>query len=285
MPFKDVKGVSTFYSDYGKSKDNHVLFIHGLGSSSIAWRDIPYALSLSEYFHTITIDLVGFGQSAKPDNPNYYEINGFSKFILDFIETIGIKDKISIVGHSLGGYVAAQVAIDNKERIEKLVLIDSSGLLEKPTLLLEQYLDAAMELEPILRYKKLERVLSGIYANPSFLPPFVVEKFIETIIEEGARSAFKKAYENSTTTQIKPEGLKQIQDIPCLIIWGKEDRLIPIKYCEKFKEKLSEIEAKAKYEVIERAGHAPFVEWTALIYQKLSTFLMKDDHMKYSDMY
>jgi pimeloyl-ACP methyl ester carboxylesterase len=84
---------------------------------------------------------------------------------LDFIETIGIKDKISIVGHSLGGYVAAQVAIDNKERIEKLVLIDSSGLLEKPTLLLEQYLDAAMEIEPILRYKKLERVLSSIYAN------------------------------------------------------------------------------------------------------------------------
>lgn len=44
------------------------------------------------------------------------EINGFSKFILDFIETIGIKDKISIVGHSLGGYVAAQVAIDNKRK-------------------------------------------------------------------------------------------------------------------------------------------------------------------------
>jgi pimeloyl-ACP methyl ester carboxylesterase len=137
-----------------------------------------------------------------------------------------------------------------------------------------------MEIEPILRYKKLDRVLGAIYANPAFMPPFVVEKFIEAITKEGARSAFKKAYENSTTTQIDPEGFKQIQDIPCLIIWGKEDRLIPIEYCGKFKEKLPERpKAKAEYEIIEGAGHAPFVEWTALAYEKLSTFLMKDQNI------
>jgi 2-hydroxy-6-oxonona-2,4-dienedioate hydrolase len=279
MPFTKVDGVQTWYSKYGEDKDKHVLFIHGLGASSIAWRDIPYALSLSKYFDTITVDLVGFGDSDKPEDRDY-AIKEFSKFILDFIETIGIKKKISIVGHSLGGYIAAQVAIENKKIIEKLVLIDSSGLLENPTPLLRQYLDAAMEIEPILRYKKLDRVLGAIYANPAFMPPFVVEKFIETITKEGARSAFKKAFENSTTTQIDPEGFKQIQDIPCLIIWGKEDRLIPIEYCGKFKEKLPERpKAKAEYEIIEGAGHAPFVEWTALAYEKLSTFLMKDQNI------
>jgi hypothetical protein len=56
--------------------------------------------------------------------------------------------------------------------------------------------------------------------------------------------------------------------------------------CGKFKEKLPEPpKAKAEYEIIEGAGHAPFVEWTALAYEKLSTFLMKDNNMKYSDMY
>jgi pimeloyl-ACP methyl ester carboxylesterase len=107
------------------------------------------------------------------------EINGFGKFILDFIETIGVKDKISIVGHSLGGYVAAQVAIDNKERIEKLVLIDSSGLLEKPTLLLEQYLDAAMEIEPILRYEKLEKCIKRYICKL-----LAVQQFAEMYIGE-----------------------------------------------------------------------------------------------------
>jgi pimeloyl-ACP methyl ester carboxylesterase len=193
---------------------------------------------LSSYFHTITVDLIGFGESDKPMEGDY-TIKGFSKFIVDFLIKeikIGENEKISIVGHSLGGYIAAQFAIENRKMIEKLVMIDSSGLLEKPTLLLEQYLDAAMEIEPVLRYKKLKRVLGAIYAHPSFMPPFVVDKFVETIIKEGARDAFKTAYENSTRTQIELQGFRQIQDVPCLIIWGERDNLIPIEYYEKFRE-------------------------------------------------
>jgi pimeloyl-ACP methyl ester carboxylesterase len=263
------------YTEYGKSTGNkHVLFIHGLGASSLAWRDIPYALS--NYFHTITVDLIGFGESDKPIEGDY-TIKGFSKFIANFLKEkikIGENERISIVGHSLGGYIAAQFAIENRNMIEKLVLIDSSGLLEKPTPLLEQYLDAAMEIEPVLRYKKLERVLGAIYSNSSFLPPIVIDKFVETIIKEGARNAFERTYENSTSTQIEPEGFKQIKDIPCLILWGDQDNLIPIEYYEKFKDKLTELaESKAKYEIIYGTGHAPFVERTALVYEKLRTFL------------
>ena len=264
------------FTEYGKDTNNnkHVLFIHGLGSSSLAWRDIPYALS--NYFHTITVDLIGFGESDKPMGGDY-TIKGFSKFMANFITKeikIGENEKISIVGPSLGGYIAAQFAIENTKMIEKLVLIDSSGLLEKPTLLLEQYLDAAMEIEPVLRYKKLKRVLGAIYADPSLMPPVVVDKFVETIIKEGARDAFERAYENSTRTQIELQGFRQIQDVPCLIIWGEKDNLIPIEYYEKFKEKLPE--SKAKYEIIKGTGHAPFVERTALVYEKLRIFLSED---------
>jgi pimeloyl-ACP methyl ester carboxylesterase len=260
------------YTEYGKDTSNkHVLFVHGLGASSLAWRDIPAALS--SYFHTITVDLIGFGESDKPMEGDY-TIKGFSKFIVDFLIKeikIGENDKISIVGHSLGGYIAAQFAIENRKMIEKLVLIDSSGLLEKPTLLLEQYLDAAMEIEPVLRYKKLKRVLGAIYADLSFMPPVVVDKFVEIIIKEGARNAFERAYQNSTRIQIELQGFQQIQDVPCLIIWGEKDNLIPLEYCDKFKENLPE--SKAKYEVIKGTGHAPFVGRTALIYEKLRIFL------------
>ena len=110
MSLSDKKEVRAFYYEYGKEKNKHVLFIHGLGSSSIVWRDIPQALS--EQFHTITVDLIGFGGSDKPNTADY-TIKGFSKFIVDFLrERIGIKEneKISIVGHSLGGYIAAEVS-------------------------------------------------------------------------------------------------------------------------------------------------------------------------------
>ena len=274
MSLPTVKGVGTYYKEYGDSKNKHVLFIHGLGSSSLVWRDIPDALS--QYFHTITIDLIGFGASEKPETADY-TIKGFSKFIEDFLkERIGIEKKehkkINIVGHSLGGYIAAQVAIENKEMIEKLVLIDSSGLLEGPTQLLKDYRVAATEVNPVTRYEKVKRVLEDLYAGPSRLLPVAVDLFEYTIEKPGAKHAFEAAFDNSTTTQIEQEGFKQIDDIPCLIIWGEKDTLIPIEYYYRFRQKLP----KAKYETITDAGHSPFIEKTALVYEKLRTFLMQD---------
>jgi len=273
MSLPTVNGVGTYYKEYGDPKDKHVLFIHGLGSSSLAWRDIPDALS--QYFHTITIDLIGFGVSEKPDTANY-TIKGFSKFIKDFLkERIEIDKKehkrINIVGHSLGGFIAAQVAIENKKMIEKLVLIDSSGLLERPTQLLKDYRVAATEINPVTRYEKVKRVLEDLYAGPSRLLPVAVDLFEYTIERPGARHAFETAFDNSTTTQIEQKGFKQIDDIPCLIIWGEKDNLIPIEYYYRFRQMLP----KAKYETIADAGHAPFVEKTALVYEKLRTFLMQ----------
>ena len=275
MSLPTVKGVGTYYKEYGDPKDKHVLFIHGLGSSSLAWRDIPDALS--QYFHTITIDLIGFGASEKPETADY-TIKGLSKFIEDFLkERIGIEKKehkkINIVGHSLGGYIAAQVAIENKKMVEKLVLIDSSGLLEMPTQLLKDYRVAATEVNPVTRYEKVKRVLEDLYAGPSRLLPVAVDLFEYTIEKPGAKHAFEAAFDNSTTTQIEQEGFKQIDDIPCLVIWGEKDNLIPIEYYYKFRQKLP----KAKYETITDAGHSPFVEKTALVYEKLRTFLMQDN--------
>ena len=69
MPIPAEKGLDTFYREYWDPKNKHVLFIHGLGASSLAWRDIPDALS--KYFHTITVDLIGFGLSNKPETADY----------------------------------------------------------------------------------------------------------------------------------------------------------------------------------------------------------------------
>lgn len=275
MSLPTVKGIGTFYREYGDNKKGHVLFIHGLGSSSLRWVDIPEALS--NYFHTITVDLIGSGLSEKPHNADY-TIKGLSKFIVDFlIETIGIMNKehkkISIVGHSLGGYIAAQVAIENKEMIEKLVLIDSSGLLEEPTQLLKDYRVAATDINPLTRHERVKRVLEDLYASPSRLLPVLVDLFGYVIEKPGAKHAFEVAFDNSTTTQIDPNGFKQIEDIPCLVIWGEKDNLIPLEYYYMFKQLLP----KAKYEIIPDAGHAPFVEKTALVYERLRTFLMQDE--------
>ena len=138
-------------------------------------------------YHAIAIDLVGFGMSDKPEEPGYNTIEGFSKFIADFLETVGRKKmnicKLTLVGHSLGGYIATQIAIEHKEKIEKLVLVDSSGLLEGPTRLLNDYHATAMEINPIRRYEKIKRVLEDMHASPSRLLPLGVDLF-EHVIEK-----------------------------------------------------------------------------------------------------
>ena len=171
------EGLKIKYYEHGKGNKRHILFIHGLGASSLIWRDIPQALS--EQFHTIAVDLIGFGKSDKPPELEY-TIRYFSQFIKSFLRQIEINDneKIIIVGHSLGGYIAAEYAIENKDQIDKLVLIDSSGMLNQPTPLLEQYLSAALENDPILRYKKITRVLEDLLAERSRLIPIFVDIFI-----------------------------------------------------------------------------------------------------------
>jgi pimeloyl-ACP methyl ester carboxylesterase len=275
MPTLNLNGANIFYNEYGKEQNGiqkqRLLFIHGLGSSSLAWRDIPEALSGN--FHTIAVDLIGFGGSDKPEKADY-TIKGFSRFITDFLRK-GIQirndEKICIVGHSLGGYIASEIAIENKEIIEKIILIDSSGMLDGPTPLLEQYLAAATEINPIIRYDKIKRVFEDMYASPSRLLPLVIDLFNYVIEKPGAKHAFESAFFNSTTTKIESERLMQIKNIPCLIIWGIEDNLIPIEYANRFTQVLQQ----AKFEKIEDAGHSPFVEKTAKVYERLRTFLTK----------
>jgi 2-hydroxy-6-oxonona-2,4-dienedioate hydrolase len=249
--------------------DRHILFIHGLGSSADRWLDIPDAISM--YYHTIAVDLIGFGGSDKPKDVNY-TIEQFSEFILEFIEKIGLSGddrKITLVGHSLGGYIAVDFAIRNKGLVEKLVLLDSSGFLKGPTPLLEQYLNAAKYPS----YDSVRNVFEQMVAQPWKVLPVIINIFITRINSPGAKYPFESAYQNSTTTQIDLSRLKSIEDIPTLIIWGKSDNLIPIEYSEPFKQ----VFKNYRVEMIEDAGHAPFVEKPAIICEILHSFLSQNN--------
>jgi 2-hydroxy-6-oxonona-2,4-dienedioate hydrolase len=255
-------------------KRQHLLFIHGLGSSADRWLDIPDALSL--YFHTLAIDLPGFGVSDKPSDMNY-TIEAFSDIVRQFIDKIRITEEdrgknkartITLVGHSLVGYIASRIAAaDNSNFLDKLVLVDSSGNLEKPTPLLQQYLDAAMNSSK----EKVRKVFEQMVANPLLISDVLVQGFIDRINKPNSKYAFESSLRNSANTQIGIKNLNKIGEkgIPTLIIWGMHDRVIPTQHSQIFREAIKD----STVIIIPQTGHAPFTEKPALVCEYLHKFL------------
>jgi 2-hydroxy-6-oxonona-2,4-dienedioate hydrolase len=256
-------------------KEHLILFIHGLGSSAERWLDIPDALSL--YFHTLSIDLPGFGRSDKPSDIEY-TIEAFSDIVRQFIHKIAISKqcsenhkfkKVTLVGHSLGGYIALKMAAaDESDTLDKLILIDSSGNLERPTRLLEQYLDAAMTPSK----EKVRNVFEQMVANPLLISDALVQGFIDRINNPASKYAFESALRHSANTQIGIENLNRIdkKGIPTLIVWGINDRVIPASHSEIFKNAIN----NSSVILMPRAGHAPFTEKPALVCEYIHRFML-----------
>ena len=195
-----------------------------------------------------------------------YTIENFRDIVIDLIDSLGINDgKTSIVGHSLGGYIAAEVTMQNKIRVEKLVLIDSSGMLKKPTALLEEYLIVAMN--PTI--DKVRNVFEQMVNDRTKIPLKLVESFIRRINLPNAKYAFKSTLENSTNTQLGYERLKRIDNISTLIIWGTDDKVIPLEHSELFRKSIP----NSHIEIIQDAGHAPFTEKPEQVFELIYNFL------------
>ena len=101
-----------------------IMLIHGIGSSSITWGDIPDRLAATGA-HVIVVDLPGHGQSSK--QPGDYSLGALASALRDLIDHLGIA-RVHLVGHSLGGGVALQFSYQFPERVRSIVLVASGGL-------------------------------------------------------------------------------------------------------------------------------------------------------------
>jgi len=113
-------------------------------------------------------------------------------------------------------------------------------MLKKPTELLERYKEAVLEKNFFVRLKLLNRVFEDILADTSRYTPSKTVAFMCVIEQPGAEDVFESSYEYSTTT-LELQRLKQINEIPCLIIWGQNDELIPPSHADIFENKIKTI--------------------------------------------
>lgn len=230
-----------------------LILIHGLGSSSAAWRDCIDSLAKS--YRVLALDLPGYGKSDKPNAD--YSVEYQAGVVKEFIDYQG-TGKVTLAGNSLGGWIAALAALKNPGTIESLILVDSAGLRR----------EGDPPVKPVPATKEEERqLLLAVFANQSL----VTEKLINDQWEYSkevrpavlaAMAAFK------TRPPFLDDRLKDIKT-PTLIIWGKQDKLIPVQTAGRFAKGIP----GSRIVVIENAGHLPQVEQPEAFSRALKKFV------------
>jgi len=223
-----------------------VILLHGLGGSTQVWQFNIAALA--EKYHVIVPDQIGFGKSDKP--LVNYRIRTYVDFLDQFCKQLRIE-RASLVGNSMGGWIAAMFAAAFPERVDKLVLVDSAGYAPSKDLDTR----VLVGLNPTTR-EGMKVLVTKIFFNKAFLTDAAIDQAI------AARLAAGDGYTiNSITESIirgedfLDETVKTIKR-PTLIVWGRQDGLTPLSDGERFNKDI----AGSKLVVFDQCGHVPNVE-------------------------
>jgi len=261
--FTDVMNYKVRYAESGDEL-RHILLVHGLGGSAESW---TYNVDeFAKHFHVFAPDLIGFGHSDKPNIR--YAMKIFTNFLSKFMDAMGLK-KASIVGSSMGGQIAAEFAIKYPDKIEKLVLISPAGIPPKEfkgTKELKLY----VKIFDAKNLDEVRKALLPVDADQSAITEEYVKAVYQYTMMEGAKHAFMSSLKGSSLAPRLANRLKSIK-AKTLIMWGRDDRLIPVKYCEPFITKME----NCRLLIIEKCGHRPHVEKPDLFNRVVIDFLQE----------
>ncbi len=210
-----------------------VVLVHGITGNCESWREVMPGLA--DRFTVIAPDLLGHGGSAKPRGD--YSLGAYASGIRDLLVALG-HERATVVGHSLGGGVAMQLAYQFPERCERLVLVSSGGLGREvhPLLRAATLPGSELVLPPLASAPVLDagRTLSRMLGRVGLRADTDVQEMargLASLADGGARHAFI----HTLRSIVDPGGqrvsamdrLYLASEMPSLIVWGERDRVIP----------------------------------------------------------
>lgn len=223
-----------------------VILLHGLGGSTQAW---GFNIApLAEKYHVVVLDQIGFGKSDKP--LVNYRIRTYVDFLDQFCKQLKIE-RATLVGNSMGGWIAAAYTAAFPDRVDKLVLVDAAGY--RPPKDFDTR--AFYGLNPTTR-EGMKVLISKVFYNKAFQTDAVIDQSM------AVRLAAGDGYTINSITESIIRGEDYLDDTvktikrPTLIIWGRQDGLVPLTEGERFNKDI----AGSKLIVFEECGHVPNVE-------------------------
>jgi pimeloyl-ACP methyl ester carboxylesterase len=256
-----------------------IVLIHGITGSSDTWEEVIE--ELAEDHTVVAPDLLGHGESAKPRGD--YSLGAYASGIRDLLAALG-HDRATVVGHSLGGGVAMQMAYQFPERVERLVLVSSGGLGREVNLLLRAAaLPGSEVVLPLLTARPIiERAgaFAGFFGRLGLKPGADLEEIWRgfcSLNDVEARAAFVHTLRGI----IDPGGqrvsatdrLYLAAEMPSLIVWGERDPVIPYRHGLRASESMP----GSHLELFPNAGHFPHRDNPRRFTRVLLEFLHETD--------
>jgi pimeloyl-ACP methyl ester carboxylesterase len=249
-----------------------MVFIHGLGGS---WQNWLEQLPVFAAGHRcVAFDLPGFGESPRPEDE--ISIPGYGSLVHTLLGELGI-DRAVVVGNSMGGFIAAELAVQHPEAVERLVLVSAAGISSEQlhrrplltgarmsTMVAEWVGSQADRLARRPRARTL--LLSGIFRHPAALPaPLVREQ-----MRGSGKPGFIDAFDALMSYKIR-DRLEEIA-APTLVVWGTGDRLVPLRDADEFVGLIP----NAEKAVFRDTGHTPQLERPAAFNEVLRAFVAEE---------
>jgi pimeloyl-ACP methyl ester carboxylesterase len=252
-----VDGTPAAYVDLGSGEREPVVFVHGLGGQWQNWlENVP---RVARERRTVALDLPGFGLTPMPRHE--ITIPGYGRFVDAFCEALGLG-RVAIVGNSMGGYIAAEVAIQFPERVSRLVLVSAAGISSAATVR-APILTAGRVARTIATYsaarhrwlasRPLSRHLSLalVARHPRLLKPdLAYEGFFKGVGKPGFDDALRASLDYDFRERLPEVG------VPTLIVWGENDSIIPVRDASEFERLIPD----SRKVVMRDTGHVPMAE-------------------------
>lgn len=263
--FDTVEGLRVRYVRAGVGPA--VVLLHGFGSSIYTWKDVLPGLAESRA--VLALDLPGFGES---DRPRDLSFDSYPRVVLGLMDHLGIA-QATLVGNSMGGAVATVIAGQTPGRVRGLVLIDAAGFnleeSDRPFLirLAGSRIGGLADRLPV-RGKLLRLALHQVFHDPALVTEERYNEYLAPLLRPGSTQAVLSLLHSRTLEPRLVAELAAKVKAPTLVLWGREDRWIPVAQADRFVAAIP----GARKAVFDGCGHLPQEERPADVLRWLQEF-------------
>jgi pimeloyl-ACP methyl ester carboxylesterase len=227
-----------------------LVLLHGIPSSSYLWRDVIEPLSAT--FEVLAPDLLGYGDSDKRLDVDL-SIAAQARYVVALMETLGVH-QAAVAGHDIGGGVAQLMAVDEPQRVARLILIDSIVDNNWPIADIARLKEPAWDqiMVNIDLRNGLRKGLEAGMVTEGRVTNELVDEWTRPFQDLGGRRAYLRAARALKNRDLTGRS-KHIEEIetPTLILWGANDNFLEPRWAETLKQKLRD----STVEIIDPGGH------------------------------